>query len=178
METLNDIFIEKLVKRKPTASIIIVKILVAFAALVICVSVFFSPLGGIAGPIIWAAVIWFAWILIRRLNYEFEYSLTNGDLDIDAIIGLKKRVHMLSLHSYEIEFMAPFNSQYAERYPDKEMKTIYDVASSKDSPDRWFLIFRKDGDRCKLIFEPNKRMIEGIHQYNPKNVMYSNESEK
>jgi hypothetical protein len=178
MNTLNDIFIEKLVRRKPTASIILVKILVAFAALVICVSILFTPLAGIAGPIIWVVVVWLAWFLIRRLNYEFEYSLTNGDLDIDTIIGFKKRVHMLSLHSYEIELMAPFNSQYADRYPDQDMKTIYDVASSKDSPDRWILIFRKDGSRCKLIFEPNQRMIEGLHRYNPQNVMYSQEDEK
>lgn len=177
MSALNDVFIEKLVRRKPTASVIILKILVAFAALVICISVLFTPLASIAGPIIFVAVGWIAWILIRRLNFEFEYSLTNGDLDIDTIIGFKKRVHMLSLHFYEIEFMAPIDPQYAGRFPDKDMETIYDVASSKDSPDRWFLIFRKDGSRCKLIFEPNERMIQAMHHYNPQNVVYSPEKE-
>lgn len=170
MNTLNDIFIEKLVKRKSTTSIIALKALIVVASLIICVSVLFTPLTSVAGPVSFFVVGWVAWILIRRLNFEFEYSLTNGELDIDIIIGLKKRNHMLSLRFSDVDFMAPVGEQYADKFSDKNVETVYDAASSKDSPDRWFVIFRKDGHRCKLIFEPNERMVEGMHQYNPQNV--------
>ncbi len=171
MSTFNDIFIEKLVRRKASAPVIALKILVAAGAVAVGVSVLFTPLAGLAGPVIFIALGWIAWILIRRLNFEFEYSLTNGDLDIDVIIGFKKRKHLLSLRFYEIEFMAPVSAQYAARFADKNVETVYDVASSKNSPDRWFLVFRRDGTRGKLIFEPNDRMIRAMQQYNPQNVM-------
>ncbi len=171
MSAFNDIFIEKLVRRKSSAPVIALKALVAAGAVMVGVSVLFTPLAGIAGPVILIALGWIAWILIRRLNFEFEYSLTNGDLDIDVIIGFKKRKHLLSLRFYEIEFMAPVSARYADRFADKNIETVYDVASSKASPDRWFLIFRRNGTRGKLIFEPNERMVRAMHQYNPQNVM-------
>lgn len=171
MNTLNDIFVEKLVKHKNAKSVNILKVLIVFAAVFISVSFLFTPAASIAAPIVFVAAGWGAWVLTRRLNFEFEYSLTNGELEVSLIVGYKKRKPMVSLRFSDIDFMAPVNERYNARFSDKRIETVYNAVSSDDSPDRWFIIFRKDGNLCKLIFEPNEKMVNGLHQYNPHGVM-------
>lgn len=171
MNTLNDIFVEKLVKHKNAKSVALLKVLIVFAALFISVSFLFTPAAAIAAPIVFVVTGWGAWLLTRRLNFEFEYSLTNGELEVSLIVGYKKRKPMVTLRFSDIDFMAPVGGMYDDKFSDKRIETVYNAVSSDDSPDRWFILFRKDGDICKLIFEPSEKMIHGLHQYNPHNVM-------
>ena len=42
------------------------------------------------------------------VNVEFEYSVTNGDLDIDKVISKKRRKKFARLKLRDIEYFAPF----------------------------------------------------------------------
>lgn len=44
-----------------------------------------------------AGIGWLLWYLITMQNVEFEYSVTNGDIDIDQITAQRKRKRIVSV---------------------------------------------------------------------------------
>ncbi|UKI37385.1 MAG: DUF6106 family protein [Clostridiales bacterium] len=49
-----------------------------------------------------AGVVYGAYILITHFNVEYEYILTNGDIDIDKIIAKKKEKKSFELFDERI----------------------------------------------------------------------------
>ena len=57
------------------------------------------------------------WWLLTSLNIEYEYSVTNGDIDIDQITAKRKRKRIVSVSGAKIESLEPFNQQeYVARF--------------------------------------------------------------
>ena len=54
-------------------------------------------------------LIYGAWWLITGQNVEYEYSVTNGDIDIDQIIAQRKRKRVVSVAGSKIETAGPYN---------------------------------------------------------------------
>lgn len=97
-----------MVKRKGGKEIAII-IGVIFAALLIAaVSVLF--LGAFALLII-AGAGYGAWWLITSQNIEFEYSVTNGDIDIDQIVAQRKRRAHRVRRGTEDRVMQPYKPE-------------------------------------------------------------------
>lgn len=164
---MNDIFVEQLVKRKATASVILLRILVYAAVILLAVPFLFTKLFFITGPVAAVAAFFLARYLLARLNLEFEYALTNSELDIAMITGGKKRSDMLSVNVTDMEFAAPVSQDFSSEFQNSNIKTTYNASSSDSSEHRWFILFRKDGALCRLIFEPKEQIIQGIERYKP-----------
>lgn len=49
--------------------------------------------------------------LLGNFNIEYEYILTNNDLDIDKVIGKRKRKRMISLDVSTAEAFAPYPAE-------------------------------------------------------------------
>ncbi len=126
--------------------------------------------------ILWFAlcvVVWYGvYIVISRQNIEYEYTLTNGELDVDAIYSKRRRVHLLTVRVRSFDMCAPaYDEKYKNEYLGvKEIKRIYKYAGSMDSSNLYFADFLQSGDKVRLCFEPSKKMIEAIRLFNPKNV--------
>lgn len=164
---MNDIFVEQLVKRKASASVIFLRVLVYVAVILLAIPFLFTQLFFITIPIAVIAAFFIARYLLSRLKLEFEYSLTNSDLDIAMIVGGRKRNEMLSTTVSDMEFIAPVCSKYIVEFQNANIKTTYNATSSDKSENRWFILFRKDGNLCRLIFEPKEQIIDGIERYKP-----------
>lgn len=164
---MTDIFVEQLIKRKPTVSVTMLKALVWIAVCLIMLPLFASPMAAVLVPIALVFSVLAALFLIKRLHLEFEYALTNNELDVAVIIGQKKRKEMLSICAADIEFMAPICKTYQNEMQNRLIKTTYNAASSDTSDKRWFIIFRYHGELSRLLFEPNQKLIDGLERYNP-----------
>ena len=64
-----------------------------------------------------AGIGWLLWYLITMQNVEFEYSVTNGDIDIDQITAQRKRKRIVSVSGEKIETFAPYNAAAADGIP-------------------------------------------------------------
>ncbi|HHW57779.1 MAG TPA: hypothetical protein GXX15_08985 [Clostridia bacterium] len=165
-----DIFIEKLVKKQKTSKDTLFSIGVVVATLIIVFGVI--PLI----PIVKNFLIFFLFLfgylahyLIRSRNIEFEYSLTNSELDVDKIIDQKRRKHVISVDCRDFEIMARVNS---DRFTQdiKTIKNRIEAVSSMSSPDVYFAVFEDKGIKTVLFFEPNEKMIETIGRYIPRKL--------
>ncbi|ADH61467.1 conserved hypothetical protein [Thermoanaerobacter mathranii subsp. mathranii str. A3] len=165
-----DAFIEKLVKRQKTSKDTLFSIGVVVAALIVVFGVI--PLIPIVRNL-WIFFLflfaYLAYYLIRSRNIEFEYSLTNSELDVDKIIDQKKRKHVISVDCRDFEVMAKINSDKFTQ-DIKTIKNRIEAVSSMSSPDVYFAVFEDKGLKTVLFFEPNEKMIEVIARYIPRKL--------
>lgn len=86
-----DIFIEYLVKRKNTMKNNFLRFLIVFGTIIFTIIMFylcmlFSQLSFIFLCLI-AGGIYGAWYLMGTFKVEYEYIVTNGEMDIDKIMS-------------------------------------------------------------------------------------------
>lgn len=172
-----DIVLEYIIKKKNTSkdnALIIGTILAALILTQAILTISLKVLNlGTFGFIVIAA-IWFGvyWLLTMR-SKEFEYSITNGELDIDMIIARRKRKHLLSVKTRQFELCAnvhdpAFQQALNEKKP---ANSIIMAASEKNAPRTYFVdLIAHDGKPYRLFFEPTSKMLEAFSKYNPQNV--------
>jgi hypothetical protein len=166
---LADTYIERIVKRKPDARQRLTRLgLVAGAfVLVVAAGLIYQPLF----PIVFALVVFFGYKFYVRQSWEFEYAVTNGELDVDRIMGQAARKRVLTVDCRNFEVFLPMVPENAKEYESKTIVKTLDVASAANAEGRWFAVFHgKDGQRTMLIFEPDERMLGAINAALPRRI--------
>ena len=153
-----------MVVRRPTALIYAQKGLTVSAALAAAVfSLYF--LGALSlFPVFGAG--WGMIVLLRRLDLEFEYTLTNGEMDVDKIMGRRSRKRLFTVDCRSFDILAPYKEEYRNEIESRSITSRIDVSSHSQAPGRWFAVYNaKDGVRTLLIFEPNEKMLNAFGLY-------------
>ena len=165
---MNDIFLEYLVKKKSKEDII-KQILLIFGCIMTLLAstyllffVFIKFLWLL--PIIYGVVIYFTVILRRNYSVEYEYIFTNGQLDVDKILGKTKRKSLVSLLCRNIEYMAPISGDISTER--EIIDTIYDPARRG----KYYIDFTQSGKKYRLLIQPPEKILENMKRYNPRNV--------
>lgn len=162
-----DVFIEKLVKRRKN----ILNLLLAF--LIIIGTLGLSFLSLVYVPYLSAFLVvglfYLAYYLITMMNIEYEYAVTNGDLDIDKIINQRKRKRMFSGNCKDFELVARVKSKHYTR-DIQNCNNILDYSSNSKDADVWFISIRKEGKHTVILFEPNQQMIDNFRIFIPRKV--------
>lgn len=155
-----DIFKEQIVKIKATPKTTGMKLLIWAAAAMVLAFVILSPLNMFLA-VAAIALFYGATVLTRKLDIEYEYVLTNGDLDIDKITAKRERRRILEIKCAEIEKIGKYNA---------EMKLHgKQFICCNPGDDAYYLIAReKDEGVVCLIFAPNEKMKAAIKSCLPR----------
>lgn len=172
-----DTFVEYLIRKKKTGMDLFKIFGTILLAIFLCVLIgFLVTITPKELFLLWFAVavaVWYgAYILVSRQNIEYEYTFTNGELDVDAIYSKRRRVHVLTVRAKEFSICAPaYEERFKEQYLDvKNIKRYYRAVGCMESENVYFADFLLNGDRVRLFFEPPKKMAEAIKRFNIKNV--------
>ncbi len=161
---MSDFYTEQLVKKKTTGASIILKILM----IVLTVASFYIMLFIPFGIILPVGLIVADFFVFRGQKLEYEYLYVNGDLDIDKIIGQAKRKRVFSASISELEMLAPENSEEINRIQvNKTLNFSSFVAEHK----KYALVVLQNGQKVKVIFEPNNTILEGYKMLAPRKVV-------
>lgn len=164
-----DIFIEHLVTREKTITTRLIGVLYIVALVTVVLITFMFEILFMLFPVALVGGIWLVIRLIKGLDIEFEYIVTNGEVDIDRISGKRKRKRLLTVDCRNFEILAPDNPGYFAAYERFEFKEKVDVSSGANP--RWFAICpSKQGGKLLLYFEPNDRMLDAFRLYNQRAV--------
>ena len=156
-----DIFVEKIVSKKKgmkeylkVAAMIFVALIVAMIA-----TSYLFPQGVVI--LVYVGIIYGVRYFIGNLNVEYEYSITNGEIDIDKIINQKKRKKLYSTSCKDIELMAKITSS---KYNQSIAKAplIIKAVSSMASPDVYFAVVNSSGKKVLVYFEPDEKMLKNL----------------
>jgi hypothetical protein len=165
-----ELFMEKIVKRKKTGLDIAIITGEITACVVLALAAFaFIPS---IGMFLSVALGYGTWYLVTMRSMEFEYALTNGELDIDRIIARRRRKRIFSANGKEFEMVAPVKSVYYSN-EFKTMKKVIDATAGKEAEGVWFIVTHIGGDRGVVLFQPTSNMIEALWHMNPRKVMRS-----
>lgn len=166
-----DVFCEYIVKvKKNPVELTISALGIILAVILLGFSLFFlfTPFSSFV-LLIDAGVVYGAYILITHFNVEYEYILTNGDIDIDKIIAKRKRKRVLSFSTKEFEIVAPYKQ--GENYTN-----VLDLGT-RNYENAYYAVFSKDGQKKTLVFNPPQKMIEAMKTYSPITVHLKGEIE-
>ena len=167
-----DYFTEYIVRRKKDAKDILIILGVIIAASVLtAIGVLFLgvPLIGQFVLLIVAGVVWGAYLLITGRNIEFEYIVTNGELDVDRITARRKRKRLISVASKEIELIAPITDHSGDN-----VTNVIDASRNlKDDETLCYLITVKEGVKTKILFNPSEKMLKIFKKFRPQAMKVS-----
>ncbi len=187
-----DVFMEYLVaKKKDTkdkliiAGIIVGGVVISLAmfALMIFVALIMAnaaaeqqnPLGTVSFSIGFVLVL-FLWygavLLINTRSVEYEYIVTNNELDIDKVMSKKGRKHLITIDIHAASCMARIDdNEHNNVYknPPEGVK-ILDYSAHSANGYTYFIDVPVDGERTIVLFEPTGRMVESLWKSNPRNV--------
>jgi len=172
---MGDVFLEYIVKQKPTGKVLLLKGAIILGALVLTyLMLMFAGVPGLSTimPALFIIMIVAVYKVFTSINYEFEYIVTNGELDIDKITAKRSRRRVFNARPKDVEILAPLVEKYKTEYESGSFSKTIDASSSVSAPNRWFLIVNnaKHG-RVRVIFEPTEKMVENIRLYCPQKVM-------
>ena len=169
---MGDVFVEKIVRRKMDLKMMGIRLLLILGVAVVVFIGMFTQLLCFLSAIVVVLAGWGAWWAWGFTNVEFEYALTNGDLDVDKILSQRTRKRLTTVKCREMELAAPVDAAHMGDFNDPNVKKTIDASSAPNAPGRWFIIYNaKDGVRTKLIFEPDERFIDGMHRAAPRKVL-------
>lgn len=170
-----DSFIEYMIKQKKKGSVIAKQLLVVFAAVLLslALTVVFLILPQAAlsfWPLCVAGVIYAAYRIIASFDVEFEYILTNGELDVDKITNKKKRKRLITIHSKSFIAFGKVEDGTCSSQNDGEFAKVIDASANSATYDDYYAVFFKNGQKVKLIFNPTQKMIDVFKIYAPRVV--------
>ena len=167
-----DTFIEKLVTKKK-AAVDFVIIAMILLALLLLLFFFFATnirIGMGIDLLLVVGAIYLGIRIISSRNVEYEYILTNGDLDIDMIVSKRKRKRIFSANCKEFDILAPVKSNSFSQQV-QSIKNRIDASSSIDSPGAYFTTLNYNNNKTLVIFEPDERMLKNFKIYIPRKVL-------
>lgn len=160
----DDTFVEELVVRRKTVWTYLLQVAIVLGAVVLCVAFWlFVPF---FNSVLMVITLYAAYILLKFQGVEYEYSFTNGELDIDKIMAKRKRKKLLEINHRKIMVMAPYTAEYECETKSYNVSEVIDASTSKNAANRWFLICEKDeGGYAFVVFQPSKRFRDAMRKY-------------
>ncbi|MCM1132319.1 MAG: DUF6106 family protein [Ruminococcus flavefaciens] len=170
-----DNFAEQLVKKQPTKSdrtkhIIALVIGMGLVLFFVATSILTIGSGGLFGFLgiilaVFTGIMTF--ISHRNTQVEYEYTFTNGDLDIDKIIAQSKRKEMISTQVSKFTAFGKYDLSVPEETAD--MTVVY--ASDNIMSHEYYADFQhEEYGNTRLVFCPDERMLSNINNCLPRQL--------
>ncbi len=164
-----DNFAEQLVKSNPTGADRIKNFALVFIGLFAVIAL--AGLGiltigsGIISLVLFLAAIgagFGTYLLFRNTKVEYEYTFTNGELDIDKIINQTKRKEMLTISVSKFTAFGKYTNEIPEETSD--MTIVF--ATDNIVENEYFADFQHESyGNTRLVFVPNERMLSNIVKF-------------
>lgn len=171
-----DVFIEQLVKYKKTNSDFTKQSIalaggVAAVLATAYVGLYLVSLMGSLGILLALCLIvgigYGTFRIITNFNVEYEYILTNGELDVDKIVAKSNRRRLVNI---EVKDFSAFG-RVTQSVLDGEYDTRVYAFSDYKRPDACYAVFEKSGlGKTLLLFNPNSEFTKKLIDYLPPNI--------
>ncbi len=164
-----DSFVEQLVTKKKTKGQIAAMVLtVALAVLLLAGAVVLFFFIGIWAAAFAIAIFYGAWYLLTSQNIEYEYCVTNGDIDIDRIVAQRKRERIVSVAGRKIESAGKYRP---EKWVGRSIDRFVVAAPSAEEDNLYYFSYRsKKRGHTLVVFQPDDRVKQSLYEGLPKLV--------
>lgn len=163
----SDFYSEQLVTKKQSGGDTAKKVLAgigtaAVAALVFLITFILFPVN----LVLVGFVFYGGYYLMTGFDTEYEYIITNGDLDIDKISGKRKRKRLLST---KIEDFTAFGKLSEASEAQNGVTTVL-VTDGTDENAYYADLKHQSAGNVRLIFTPDEKTLEGVTMFLPRQL--------
>ncbi len=164
-----DTFIEQIIKKNRTGRDAVLKALICVGAVLVSVVMLFLPIVPV-NFLFALGVVYGGYYLMTGFDCEYEYIVTNGEIDIDKIIAKRKRKRLIT---FKISAFESFGEYKDAPAPGNSVTTV--LANGRDETgddSRDYYADFKHGSlgSVRIIFTPNERVLEAMKPYLPRNI--------
>lgn len=165
-----DNFAEQLVKPAETSTnktrrilLIVIGSLFTVAIVLCSITQLGRPLMALVGFALAAVAGYCAFNTVQNTFVEYEYTFTNGELDVDKIIARKKRRPMISAN---IRQLTDFG-KYSDGMEEGEDMTVIMATDNIASHEYYADFTDAEYGSARLVFSPDERMLENVKKSLP-----------
>ena len=153
-----DTFIEQIVQKRKDSKEWAIIVGVVLAALVVLAACFLFI--SFLFPFVALGAGYGAWYLISAQNKEYEYCVTNGDIDVDLIIARRRRKRLVSVSGRKIEALLPYDGKVSTAHYQRVVVT----APSANEEGLWYFTYnsKKNGNTL-VVFQPDGRVLGALY---------------
>lgn len=171
-----DVFLEYLVKRRGSGKTALYRLLVVLG--VIVTAILMLMLSGLFHNfsmifmLVFAAACYGAWYLFTSLNVEFEYIVTNGEMDVDKIVAQRKRKRLVTVSFRTMELMAPLSGEHRRELESqgRSCKLVDASVSAEEKGTYCIIAHTEKQGQVKLLFSPDDRILKSAQAAAPRKV--------
>lgn len=165
-----DNFAEQLVKKNETASdkvkraaTVVIGIIAALALLLLALMQLQSPLIATLGIILAVVSVFGTYYLVQSSMVEYEYTFTNGELDVAKIVAQKKRHELLTVDVKKFTSFGKFDDSIVEI----DGMAIFSASDNIASHEYYADFQHEEYGISRLIFVPDEKMLGNIRRCLP-----------
>lgn len=157
---MTDHFTECLVKKVPDSSDNLKKILLILAAVIFTAGTIFLSFVTHFYLIlaVTMVVLYGLYYFIKGMSIEYEYTFTNGELDIDKIMGQRKRQHLVTVDAGKFEAFGKMNADT----PEKPDATLFLCSDNTGEGEYCADLTTEEYGETRIIFTPTEKMVSYI----------------
>jgi hypothetical protein len=129
-------------------------------------------LGSVIPSLLFLVLAGVLFITKKNFYVEYEYEFTNGDIEVDKILEMKKRSKMIKFSIKEVELIAPEDSYHVKDFSNKPEKilNLYPVTADAQI---YIAMVTGGNERVQIKFVPDEKFLDLCYKYNPRAVKRS-----
>ncbi len=163
----HDVYIEEVTHRKRT-TLSLITFIVSVAMALLSFGYGFLDRGAFFMCFLFTGLAFFCRWSGQR---DFEINYTNGELEIDSIMGKSRRKNLITLETDDIVVVARSKTDPVKPYIGRRMKT-YDCISHEPDVPYYCMIYKNGttGEEEKVLFEPGEQLLDELHRRQPRKI--------
>ena len=175
MEEKMDIFVEQIVKKPADGKVWTIRILIGLAmGVLLAVSLFVLFIIPILGLAMAFGIFWGGFRLITNSDCEYEYIVTNGEIDVDKIIAQRKRVRLITAKAPTFEAFGEYTDNTPDTDSDVTVVNAVGINESSAETKTYYADFKHaSAGNVRLIFSPEERVVEAITPFLSSQLKYN-----
>jgi hypothetical protein len=162
---MKDVYIEWMVAKERSLLDKVIRIACVIA--VIISGLLFSLTANIAVFLVTVAIALFTYFAFTYTDVEYEYIFVTGEFSVDRILAKSKRKRIEKFDVTRIEIVAPLNSDRLGGFANKKYRE-YDYTSGVRTQKSHIFVMYCEGK--KILFEPNRELVEALRNTLPHKV--------
>lgn len=113
----------------------------------------------------------FAFWLLKPQALEYEYTFTTGSLEIDKIVNMSSRKHVMTVDFKAVQVIAPHGSEQVKQAKANEGKVkVKNFTSQREDARVYSVLVNKNGSFMELLIEPSDKTLALMKQYGHRKV--------
>lgn len=165
-----EVFKEYLIKQKKSPKDMLTQIGLVIGAIILSMIAFIVG-GEFIGPLVIVGIVFGTGFLFNKFNREYEYILTNNELDIDVIYNRSSRKRIMTINMRKIDIMASIQDERHANEINKAGLKIINASENTNQSNTYAIVTQSEKDgACKVLITPNEAMLEDLYRQAPNKV--------